>query len=142
MNIDRGAVCIRVGKGSPSPFWLVMVVKSICTHNTHRSNTPLSEVFQNDFWGQRLSDPESHKSFRPLTTLSFRMNHVLHGLWPPGFHLINLLSHSFVSSLLCLLCLRLKLSVPAFLACSLLFASHPIHTEAVSSYLEGGISHL
>ncbi|KAG8312002.1 hypothetical protein J6590_031465 [Homalodisca vitripennis] len=30
------------------------------------------QLFANDFWGTPLSDPRSHKSYRPLTTLSFR----------------------------------------------------------------------
>ncbi|KAL0273181.1 UNVERIFIED_CONTAM: hypothetical protein PYX00_005917 [Menopon gallinae] len=34
--------------------------------------TPLLEIFKNDFWGAPMSDPSSHKSYRPLTTLSFR----------------------------------------------------------------------
>lgn len=29
-------------------------------------------VFGNDFWGTPMSDATSHKSYRPLTTLSFR----------------------------------------------------------------------
>lgn len=32
----------------------------------------LSQVFFHDFWGVRLAHPQSHKSYRPLTTLSFR----------------------------------------------------------------------
>ena len=32
----------------------------------------LSQIFSNDFWGKAMSDPDSHKSYRPLTILSFR----------------------------------------------------------------------
>lgn len=31
-----------------------------------------SDMWRHDFWGQRMSDPESHKSFRPLTTITYR----------------------------------------------------------------------
>ncbi len=34
--------------------------------------TPVSEVFVHDYWGRPLTDPRSHKSYRPLTTLTFR----------------------------------------------------------------------
>jgi hypothetical protein len=34
---------------------------------------PLSDLFNHDFWGQSL-DRRSHKSYRPLTVLSFRAN--------------------------------------------------------------------
>ncbi|PSN56373.1 Transmembrane and TPR repeat-containing protein 3 [Blattella germanica] len=34
--------------------------------------SPISHVFRNDFWGTAMSDINSHKSYRPLTTLTFR----------------------------------------------------------------------
>ena len=34
--------------------------------------TPVLQVFANDFWGTPMSDPNSHKSYRPLTILTFR----------------------------------------------------------------------
>ena len=34
--------------------------------------TPLSNLFINDFWGNKLDSKTSHKSYRPLTVLSFR----------------------------------------------------------------------
>ena len=34
--------------------------------------TPLSNLFVNDFWGKKLDSKTSHKSYRPLTVLSFR----------------------------------------------------------------------
>lgn len=33
---------------------------------------PISHVFKNDFWGTPMADLASHKSYRPLTTLTFR----------------------------------------------------------------------
>lgn len=35
----------------------------------------LSEMLLNDFWGMRMKLKESHKSYRPLTTLTFRYFH-------------------------------------------------------------------
>ena len=34
--------------------------------------TSISEMFQNDFWGKPLASAKSHKSYRPLTVMSFR----------------------------------------------------------------------
>lgn len=34
--------------------------------------SPISQVFRNDFWGTPMADLSSHKSYRPLTTLTFR----------------------------------------------------------------------
>ncbi|CAI8019479.1 Protein O-mannosyl-transferase TMTC2, partial [Geodia barretti] len=98
-----------------------------------RTNTPLSSVFKNDFWGLPLSHAESHKSYRPLTVLSFRLNHHLHGLWAPGFHAVNVAAHAGVCVLFFWACLGLGASLAPSLSASLLFASHPIHTEAVAN---------
>lgn len=32
----------------------------------------ISEVFLHDFWGSRLNSSQSHKSYRPLTVITFR----------------------------------------------------------------------
>ncbi len=42
-----------------------------------------------DFWGQNISQPDSHKSYRPITTLSYKLDHTLYGLSATGFHLSN-----------------------------------------------------
>ena len=76
----------------------------------------------------------SHKSYRPLCVATFRLNYMLHGLQPMGYHLVNLLLHAVVCYLYVRLCvLVLKQVWPALLA-GLLFAMHPIHTEAVSAF--------
>lgn len=38
---------------------------------------PLLELFERDFWGMRLRAAASHKSYRPLTVLSFRLSRAL-----------------------------------------------------------------
>ncbi|KAG8517041.1 LOW QUALITY PROTEIN: Protein O-mannosyl-transferase TMTC4, partial [Galemys pyrenaicus] len=37
-----------------------------------RTETPLGALWHHDFWGSRLSSNTSHKSYRPLTVLTFR----------------------------------------------------------------------
>ncbi|KAG5830787.1 hypothetical protein ANANG_G00314290 [Anguilla anguilla] len=51
--------------------------------------TPWINIFYDDFWGTLLTHSGSHKSYRPLCTLSFRLNHALGGLEPWGYHLVN-----------------------------------------------------
>lgn len=41
-------------------------------HNEDIQSTPLIDIFKNDFWGTKLTHKQSHKSYRPLTILSFR----------------------------------------------------------------------
>jgi protein O-mannosyl-transferase len=35
---------------------------------------PWTEAFYRDFWGTKMNEIQSHKSFRPITTLSFKLN--------------------------------------------------------------------
>nr|XP_027235620.1 LOW QUALITY PROTEIN: transmembrane and TPR repeat-containing protein 1-like [Penaeus vannamei] len=61
------------------------------------------------------------------------MNHIMFGLRPLGFHLMNVLLHSCVCLLMTRLLLRLlRLPQGTVLSAGLLFATHPIHSEAVT----------
>jgi hypothetical protein len=44
----------------------IMLNRDVLGKNT------LVSLFKNDFWGTSMSDTMSHKSYRPLTTLTFR----------------------------------------------------------------------
>ncbi|KAH9082505.1 hypothetical protein Ae201684P_009829 [Aphanomyces euteiches] len=104
--------------------------------DTRSDGTPLASLLEHDFWGMNLSLPTSHKSFRPLTVLSFRVNHALDGLNPWGYHLVNVFLHSLTSILVLLtgrvLCAPYNDTRAPILA-SLLFAVHPIHCDSVAS---------
>ncbi|KAL9702669.1 hypothetical protein quinque_006187 [Culex quinquefasciatus] len=76
---------------------------------------------------------QSHKSYRPLCVLTFRWNYLLHGLEPAGYHLVNMLLHTVVSLMYFRMCAMLLSEVSSF-AAAMLFAVHPIHTEAVSLF--------
>ncbi|XP_064594778.1 protein O-mannosyl-transferase TMTC1-like [Liolophura sinensis] len=95
--------------------------------------TSLLSVFSHDFWGTPMSYPTSHKSYRPLTILSFRLNHYLSEFNPVSYHIVNVLLHAAVTGLFTHICLSvICLSVQGAIIAGLLFAVHPIHTEAVS----------
>lgn len=93
----------------------------------------LGRLVVHDFWGQDISKADSHKSYRPLTTLTFRLNHALHARHVFGFHLVNLFLHCLVSSLVYSLALLLFADGLTSLLSGVLFGLHPIHTEGVSS---------
>ncbi|XP_062318267.1 protein O-mannosyl-transferase TMTC2 [Osmerus eperlanus] len=106
--------------------------RAIKTNQDLLPDTPWINIFYDDFWGTLLTHSGSHKSYRPLCTLSFRLNHALGGLEPWGYHLVNVGLHGAVTALFTrLACLLLGEGLWSLLA-GLLFASHPIHTEAVA----------
>ena len=96
--------------------------------------SPVADIFRNDFWGQGMGEEFSHKSYRPITVLSFRASSELHGLWPPGFRVANVLLHATNAAIWSLLLTRKwDCDMLAATAASLLFAVHPITTESVAS---------
>lgn len=86
-----------------------------------------SEMWRHDFWGQPIADEGSHKSYRPITVLTFRLNTLFHQFFrdsswytdfcvypefdhgsaapplpelrPEFFHVINILLHGVVTLL-------------------------------------------
>ena len=105
---------------------------AIISNQDLRSNVPWMDLLKNDFWGISIADENSHKSYRPLTVATFRLNYMLHELQPLGYHLVSVLLHSAVCYLYVLLCGVVFSEVWPALIAGLLFAVHPIHTEAVS----------
>jgi Flp pilus assembly protein TadD len=98
----------------------------------------IPKIFTRNVWGFRGGIANY---YRPLMHLVYMLNYHLFGLHPWGFHLVNVLFHSGVSILVFLVVRRLLQGAaiskplvyfsPPFIA-ALLFAVHPIHTEAVT----------
>ncbi|KAL8595571.1 hypothetical protein ACOMHN_025608 [Nucella lapillus] len=127
--------------------------EAIVSNKDLKPETPLWSLLEHDFWGNKLNN-RSHKSYRPLTVLTYRWNYYLAGgLHPIGFHIVNILLHGVVSILfLSVFSVLLdrhslhggtarfsgstsrgseRVSKAAFLS-ALLFAVHPVHTENVA----------
>ena len=99
------------------------------------TNNPV--VTGGDFRGAALgpwwqTSREGGGLYRPLTALSFTLEWRMLPDTPWAFHGVNVLVHGAVSVLLFLLLLQLG-SVPGALAGGVLFAIHPLHTEAVAN---------
>jgi tetratricopeptide (TPR) repeat protein len=71
-------------------------------------------------------------SRRPLTNLSFAVDHARYGTGPFGWHLTNVLLHALVCLLLFLFARRLLRSERAALFAASLFAVHPLLVESVA----------
>jgi hypothetical protein len=92
----------------------------------------MSRLLVDDFWGTPLSHSGSHGSYRPLCVLSFRLNYMLGGFRAWGYHLVNILLHCLATSLVVRLARLLFPSSLPVAVTGLLFAAHPVHTEAVA----------
>ena len=106
--------------------WAIVKNKDI------QPSAPIFQLFQDDFWGKSMSSAASHKSYRPLTILTFRINYAFHGLDPWGYHVINVALHAVATALFGWFCRTVVfLQGDLSFLCMLLFAVHPVHTEAV-----------
>ncbi|XP_022064744.1 protein O-mannosyl-transferase TMTC3 [Acanthochromis polyacanthus] len=106
-------------------------VSAILDNKDLRPSTPVRNLFLNDFWGTPMAEERSHKSYRPLTVLTFRLNYLFSELSAASYHLLNVVLHAVVCVLFLRVC-RSFLDKTSSLVAALLFAVHPIHTEAVT----------
>jgi len=95
------------------------------------SNLP--EIFTSVFWKPLVGEPS--QIYQPLLSLSFMADFSLWGLKPWGYHLTNTILHG-ANSILSYFLARIYVTPVTALMAALLFAVHPIHTEAVT-YISG-----
>src|SRR5262249_23551475 len=70
--------------------------------------------------------------YRPTMFVSYLITYHLFGLNPAGFHFVNIACNALVALMVYALTLRLFERSEIALIAGLLFAVHPIHTEAVA----------
>ncbi|KAG5504905.1 hypothetical protein JKF63_04351 [Porcisia hertigi] len=58
--------------------------------DAHMDKTSLASIFYNDFWGKPLHHFDSNGSYRPITVLTFRIQH-----WLMGYHHDTAFLHGF-----------------------------------------------
>lgn len=104
---------------------------AIVTNKDITRPTDIKDVFFHDFWGLNLTSTHSHKSFRPLTTLMFRIEYQNLNFRSRGMKCVNLLLHFINSALTFQLIKKLTGNVRMSTSAAILFSIHPIHTEAV-----------
>lgn len=88
----------------------------------------LGDLLTSPYWGDRVSAG----LYRPITSLTFAVQSAVHGMTPLGFHVVNVILHAVASVLVGSVARRLSGSEFVATASGLLFAAHPIHTEAVA----------
>ena len=130
--------------------------------DVHNDKAPLWQLMRNDFWGHPITGAHSHKSYRPLTVLAFRVNRRLNAMGlggatsdmdPNGFKAANMILHAMQVVLVFQLCrvhvffrtgaaaatAAAAAAVTAAgrnrrsLMAALLYAVHPLTTEPVAA---------
>jgi tetratricopeptide (TPR) repeat protein len=94
-------------------------------------NEQILQRFREPFWIEDGSG-DARAYYRPLTVLSFALDHSLHGENPAGYHLTNTILHTLNALLLLALLLRRRADVRVALLLSAAWALHPRLTEAAA----------
>eukprot|EP00940_MAST-03C_sp_MAST-3C-sp2_P000932 g932.t1 len=100
------------------------------------------DIWRHDFWGQPLTSDRSHKSWRPVTTITYRIQAALllakdhltfspdDATWIRG---LNVLLHAMCAAMITTWLWRTVRAHPLLAGLAgILFAVHPVHTEVVN----------
>src|SRR3972149_10838390 len=97
-----------------------------------RSPEHIPKYFTGDVWSFRNPGEPKSNYYRPVQLLAYLGLYQVAGLNPFAYHLVNVLLHVACTWLVFLVARRLLQEQGLSLAAALLFATHPIHTEAVA----------
>ena len=127
VNSGLFLLCVALYWNSLAGDFVFDDVTAIRDNRDLRPHVPWRNLLYNDFWGTPMSKEQSHKSYRPVTVATFRLNYALGGLDPMGYHLVNVILHGSVTLLYHSLCARLLggSGLTAVVAAAL-FAAHPV----------------
>jgi len=118
---------------APFVFDDLMIVQD----NTFVTENDAGAILTSGYWdGHDQEMGRQQALYRPLTVLSYAWNWALVGDLPGGFRIVNILLHALASVLVTALVGRLTGSRLAAICGGLVFAAHPVHTEAVT-YVSG-----
>lgn len=118
----------------------------------HDPNATWEQIFSNDYWGRPMNSPSSHKSWRPLTVLSFRylkgpfLDLATHSIQQLTVHrIVNAVCHAAAGELVGQLATQLfVLNTNQYidehenamwlqLITKILFCLHPTHVEVTAN---------
>lgn len=104
----------------------------IVTNRDMTPQVPFQDILRHDLWGKHLLKIDSHRSFRPLLTLIFKLFCHTFGIEPFPIRVFSIFAHSVASFLVYVLGNSLTNNKELSLVGSFLFAAHPVHVEAVA----------
>jgi len=136
--IAAGLICILVASAYANALWNGFALDDVYIVEKNpliRRVSDIPTLFSTHYWeGASIHGQEfSLALYRPLVLTTYTLNYVTTGLAAWAFHLTNVLIHLGVVLALYGLGCRLGLGCSGALAAALVFAVHPLNTEAVSS---------
>lgn len=103
---------------------LILIVRNQNAHEFSR----LYRLFTQNYFHTVAADG----TYRPVSSISFALNYLIHGEHTLGYHIFNTLLHFVNTALLYRLTLQVTKREFLALANALIFATHPVRVEAVA----------
>ncbi|HND21033.1 MAG TPA: hypothetical protein PLB18_16790, partial [Acidobacteriota bacterium] len=100
-----------------------------------RSVSNIPRLFLIGYWDTWYAGAAA---YRPFLMMTFVLNYAVSGTEAWSYHLVNVLLHAANSCLLYFLLIRYQVSLSVAAIAGLIFAIHPVHTEAVSNVIGRG----
>jgi len=88
----------------------------------------LKSILTTNYW----HDKANAGLYRPFVFITYAVDYYLWGKNPVGYHFINIIAHILVCFFVFLILRELKIKEESAFLASVLFAVHPVHTEAVT----------
>ncbi len=104
----------------------------VITGNAHVQELDWVGIWKDNYW-PRTEGVLPDSLYRPLTLWTYLANESFTPGRPGPYHLVNLLLHSLVSVVVSVFAWRILGDRWVALLAGILFAVHPLHTEAVSN---------
>ena len=128
-------IALVVNLGALTPGFIHDDHRLIEQNELIRDTALIPEILSRGYWS--VDEVSVPNLYRPLTILSFALNHAVGGMRPFGYRAVNLLLHMMLTLLVVALARR-TLGAPLHgqaavlpLAAGVLFAVHPVHTEVL-----------
>ncbi|MBP7056305.1 MAG: tetratricopeptide repeat protein [Candidatus Omnitrophica bacterium] len=99
-------------------------------------NIPAVFTHHLTFFASKSTDQDQGKFYRPIQSITLMLDNLLWGKEPFGYHLTNTMLHAIVCVLAFFFFLKITDRFWVSLMAGLLYAVHPLHTEAVT-YISG-----
>lgn len=126
-------ICVLIYGNSLSGAFVWDDELQIVKNPTIRTLANIPSAFTTPFWGFANAGEANRTNFyRPVQTVAYSLGYWWGDLSPAPDHVISVAFHALACVLLYLICIQLSFSPSISLLAAALFATHPIHTEAVA----------
>ncbi len=123
-----GVTAVAIYLNAPGNDFVLDDIRLIRDNTRIRSLANVPRLFTSSYWDLQ----GAQALYRPLVLATYALNYAVHGLSPNGYTVVNIALHATVALMLFALVRGMDAPLPAAGLAGMLFAVHPVHTEAVT----------